>query len=111
MKGTTWARPGIFKNECLLLSSVLLLTGVTGLRAQPLEANKETALSTLTVDGAIRWALSNNPELMALRQQHGIAAAGIVIANTYPFNPIWEAKVREANGPASAGVTNQVSNE
>src|SRR5260370_25015212 len=48
---------------------------------------------------------------MALRQQHGIAAAGIVIANTYPFNPVWEAKVREANGPASAGVTNEVSNE
>jgi cobalt-zinc-cadmium efflux system outer membrane protein len=48
---------------------------------------------------------------MALRQQHGIAAAGIVIARTYPFNPVWEAKVREANGPFSAGVTNSVSNE
>jgi cobalt-zinc-cadmium efflux system outer membrane protein len=55
--------------------------------------------------------LEHNPELMALRQQHGIAAAGVVIANTYPFNPIWEAKVRAAFGPESAGVTNAVSNE
>ncbi len=47
---------------------------------------------------------------MALRQQHGIAAAGIVIANTYPFNPVLESEIREANGPASAAVTNLVSN-
>src|SRR5262249_49521398 len=62
-------------------------------------------------DAAVRWALQNNPELMALRQQHGIAAAGVVIANTYPFNPVWEGKIRAATGPASAGVTNVVSNE
>jgi cobalt-zinc-cadmium efflux system outer membrane protein len=28
-----------------------------------------------------------------------------------PFNPVWEAKVRAANGPVSAGITNRVSNE
>jgi outer membrane protein TolC len=65
----------------------------------------------LSLDGAVWWALENNPELAAQRQQHGIAAAGVVIAKTYPFNPVWEAKVRAANGPESAGITNRVSNE
>jgi cobalt-zinc-cadmium efflux system outer membrane protein len=67
--------------------------------------------TTLTVDGAMRLALENNPELASVRQQHGIAAAGVVIARTYPFNPIWEGKVRATNGPVSAGITNRVSNE
>ncbi len=65
----------------------------------------------LSIDDAVRWALQNNPELAALRQQHGIAAAGVVIARTYPFNPIWEGKVRGTTGPESAGITNRVSNE
>jgi cobalt-zinc-cadmium efflux system outer membrane protein len=64
-----------------------------------------------TVDAAVRYALENNPELAAVRQQHGIAAAGVVIAQTYPFNPIWEGKIRATTGPESAGITNAVSNE
>jgi cobalt-zinc-cadmium efflux system outer membrane protein len=60
---------------------------------------------------AVQWALEHNPELAALRQQHGIAAAGVVIAHAYPFNPVYEGKVRAAFGPASAGVTNSVNNE
>jgi cobalt-zinc-cadmium efflux system outer membrane protein len=63
------------------------------------------------LEQAVAWALQNNPEIAALRQQHGVAAAGVIIAQTYPFNPLWEGKVRAATGPASAGVTNQVSNE
>jgi cobalt-zinc-cadmium efflux system outer membrane protein len=59
----------------------------------------------------VAWALQNNPELAALRQQHGVAAAAVVIARTYPFNPVWEAKIRPVSGPASAGITNRVSNE
>jgi cobalt-zinc-cadmium efflux system outer membrane protein len=65
----------------------------------------------LTREAAVGWALKNNPELATLRQQHGIAAAAVVIAETYPFNPVWEAKVRATNGPESAGITNRVSNE
>jgi cobalt-zinc-cadmium efflux system outer membrane protein len=65
----------------------------------------------LSLEAAINWALENNPELAALRQQHGIAAAAVIIAQTYPFNPLWEAKVRAVNGPESAGITNRVSNE
>jgi len=58
----------------------------------------------LTLDAAIRLALQQNPEIAALRQQHGIAAAGVVIARAYPFNPVWDNRVRSAF-PASAGVT------
>lgn len=71
----------------------------------------EVVPHVLSIEEAVRWALENNPELAALREQHGIAAAAVVIAQTYPFNPIWEAKVRPDNGPSSAGITNRVSNE
>jgi cobalt-zinc-cadmium efflux system outer membrane protein len=65
----------------------------------------------LSLDLAVNWALQNNPELMALRQRHGMAAAAVVIANTYPFNPIWEGRIQGNSGPESAGITNQVAQE
>lgn len=71
----------------------------------------EAVLRVLSIEEAVRWALENNPELAALREQHGIAAAAVIIAQTYPFNPIWEAKVRPDSGPESAGITNRVSTE
>ena len=58
----------------------------------------------LTRDEAVRLALEVNPEIAALRQQHGIAAANIVIARTYPFNPLFESRVRYGNGPVDATV-------
>jgi outer membrane protein TolC len=61
----------------------------------------------LSADEAIFYALTHNPEIAALRQQHGIAAAGIIIARQYPFNPIWEGAVFGANGPDGAA-TNKV---
>jgi cobalt-zinc-cadmium efflux system outer membrane protein len=67
--------------------------------------------AALSPEDAILWALEHNPEIAAVRQQHGVAAAGVVIANTYPFNPVLESKVRYATGPESAGVTNVLSNE
>src|SRR5262249_20897694 len=48
---------------------------------------------------AIGWALQNNPELAAFRQQHGIAAAMVVIAKTYPFNPVWTSKLFAVSAP------------
>jgi outer membrane protein TolC len=65
----------------------------------------------LSLGEAVAWALENNPALMALRQQHGIAAAGVVVAHTYPFNPIWEDKTQANNGPVSAGITSRVATE
>ena len=66
---------------------------------------------TLTEEAAIIRALENNPELAALRTQRGIAAGAVVIAQTYPFNPIWEERIQANSGPASAGITNLVANE
>jgi cobalt-zinc-cadmium efflux system outer membrane protein len=63
----------------------------------------------LPMDAAVRWALQNNPELASIRQQHGLAAAAVVIARTYPFNPTWTNKVFGVNGPP--GVTNRVATE
>ncbi len=66
---------------------------------------------TLTLEQAVRLALQQNPLLAAVRQQHGIAAAGIVIAQTYPFNPSYFALVMADTGPAEAGINNKVFNE
>jgi cobalt-zinc-cadmium efflux system outer membrane protein len=61
----------------------------------------------LTLDAAMRYALENNPALAAQRQQRGLAAARVVIADTYPFNPVLENRVQGAEGPRSAGITNR----
>src|SRR5205807_1758540 len=45
--------------------------------------------------------------LAALRQKHGIAAAAIVLARTYPFNPSFDLGVLSAQGPPGS-VTNPV---
>jgi cobalt-zinc-cadmium efflux system outer membrane protein len=82
----------------------------TGLPASSPASPNPSSL-VLSLEGAVDWALQNNPELATLRQQHGIAGAAIIVARTYPFNPVWEAKVRAAEGPTSAGITNRVSNE
>jgi cobalt-zinc-cadmium efflux system outer membrane protein len=61
------------------------------------------------MDSAIVWALERNPEIAAIRQRHGIAAAGVVIARAYPFNPVFESETRHNGGPASAGISNRVT--
>jgi cobalt-zinc-cadmium efflux system outer membrane protein len=65
----------------------------------------------LTREAAVGWALRHNPELNAVRQQHGVAVAAVVIAQTYPFNPVWTSKLFAANGPASAGISNRLTME
>lgn len=74
--------------------------------ACPVAAPADVLPPRLPLDVAVRWALEHNPELAALRQQHGIAAAAVVIARTYPFNPTWEQRVRYAQGPEVAGIVN-----
>jgi outer membrane protein, heavy metal efflux system len=64
-----------------------------------------------TIEQAITWALTNNPDLAAQRQQYGIAAAEVVIARTYPYNPTLEVQIFGAGGPRDAGVTNQVPSQ
>src|SRR4051794_22584247 len=65
----------------------------------------------LPLSAAVRFALENNPQLMLSRTQRGIAAAGVVLARIYPFNPQLESTVLGAAGPEAAGVTNHVFNE
>jgi cobalt-zinc-cadmium efflux system outer membrane protein len=94
-----------------LCALACVLAGANPLLADEPLAGPDDVPKRLTLAQAIASALENNPELAALRQQHGIAAAGVVIARTYPFNPIWEGKIRATDGPVSAGITNRVSNE
>jgi cobalt-zinc-cadmium efflux system outer membrane protein len=93
---------------CLCALAWVLVGGNPGL-AEPPPARPEP--EALTLPEAVQWALQNNPELATLRQQHGIAAAAVVIAQTYPFNPVWDGKFRATTGPAEAGITNPLSNE
>jgi outer membrane protein TolC len=82
---------------------------------QPRRADSPTDAAllppVLTLPDALRWAIEHNPQLATVRKQRGIAQAGIVIANTYPFNPIFQHFVWGANNPPGAGVTNHVFNE
>ena len=91
-----------------LLGLAAAVAGAWPVMAQPQES--VAPAPSLTLCDAIHAALEQNPELAAARQGHGVAAAGVVIARAYPFNPIWESRVRSAF-PASAGVTNKVPTE
>src|SRR5262245_5996750 len=82
---------------CLGLLAGIGFAPPSGGAAAPPEA--DAGRPVLSLDSAIRWALEHNPEMAALRQQHGIAAAGVVVARTYPFNPVWETRVQAASGP------------
>ena len=61
---------------------------------------------SLTVDvrQAYRYALANNPELATARQQRHIASAGLLQAQTYPFNPYLSVSPRAAIGTIDTGV-------
>jgi cobalt-zinc-cadmium efflux system outer membrane protein len=100
--------------RCLLVG----LTALSGIGMSTVTASAEPPIppagglpDALKLDEAVRWSLQNNPELAAFRQQHGIAAAAVVIARTYPFNPVWTNKPFAVNGPESAGITNRVAME
>src|SRR5438309_1727579 len=95
-----------------LLLAILALIGVNSAFAQvpgPPIMPGELQDRQLTLDASIRFALANNPQLAALRQQHGIAAGAVVIAQTYPFNPIYQGTIKYAQGPDSSVVENHLS--
>ena len=56
-----------------------------------------------TPEEAVRFALENNPMLQAVRQQRGFAQGGVVMARTYPYNPISQFQFFGVTGE---GVTN-----
>jgi cobalt-zinc-cadmium efflux system outer membrane protein len=51
----------------------------------------------ITIDEALAIALAQNPDLAVNRQEMAVAEAQRVTANTYPFNPVFEAQVQAAD--------------
>jgi outer membrane protein TolC len=84
-----------------------LLGCCAALHADPPSGPSLEEAQVLTVEKAIAWALHFSPELAVIRRQRGIAEANVVIARTYPFNPIWQSFTMAAGGPAEA-ITNRV---
>ena len=108
--------PGCCRRHlALAVCAALVLAAGSAVSAQdvmtlpPLTARISTP--TLSREDVVRWTLENHPELTTVRQQRGIAAAAVVIARQYPFNPVLESRVEAAAGPEGSGVTNQVLNE
>jgi hypothetical protein len=91
----------IFTSACLLAAS-LGLPGVG--RAQP--ATMTTPV--LTRETAVRQALADNPTLATVRKQHGYAEAALIIARTYPYNPVYTGYFANNTGPARADITNRL---
>jgi outer membrane protein TolC len=109
-------RPRIQPLVAFALAALVSLLGLE-LCAVPVWAEPDADLPspqphpTLSLHGAVRWALEHNPQLATFRRNRGIAEAAIQIARQYPFNPIIQDFVWYGNGPAAAGVTNHVFNE
>lgn len=87
----------------------LLGLGAVASLADAGRAQTPAQVPALNVERAVMTALQNNPDLAVARKNLGIAQAGIVIARTYPFNPVWQQYVFYTGGPASAGITGRVS--
>jgi outer membrane protein TolC len=79
--------------------------------APALLKDQEPAASVLSREAAVTFALEHNPQLAVFREQRGMAAAGVVLARIYPYNPTFQSVVLGVNGPASSGITNHVFNE
>ena len=62
-------------------------------------------------DEAVQQALQNNPALKSFRQQSGYGAAAVVMANTYPFNPVFTSIISANSGPPAAAITNPIFTE
>jgi outer membrane protein TolC len=106
---TIGRRSASYVGGCLLL---LIAASVRAQSKEPTSfAELQVKPTTLSMQSAVQFALENNPTLAAQRRQYGIAAAKVVIAETYPFNPTLELRVQRASGPEAAGVTNNVPME
>jgi outer membrane protein, heavy metal efflux system len=97
---------GIRRSASLWMPT-LLVAGVLGLAGQ-VAADPPDGPDVLTVERAVAWALQHNPDLAVARKQRGIAEANVVIARTYPFNPLWQNFTLAAGGPAEADIRNRV---
>ena len=97
--------------RCVSVFLAAMIASAGPVLAQRPAAIKENPGHVLTLEQSVAWALQNNPELAAFRQQRGIAQAGIVIAKTYPFNPVFGSAVMGVGPPPGGDVTNRVFNQ
>jgi outer membrane protein TolC len=88
----------IFGTACLFALSLALTSAA---RAQ----QPATALSR---GAAVQQALLQNPYLTTIRKQSGYGEAALMIARTYPFNPVYTGYVTGTGGPISSAITNRV---
>ncbi len=79
--------------------------------AQPQSPLAVQTTPYLTRQDAVLQALQNNPLLKTVRHQHGFGDAAVLLARTYPFNPVFTTIVAHNSGPESAGITNSTFNE
>ena len=94
--------------RCVSLLLAAMIANHSPVLAQQPTATVATPGHVLTLEKSVAWALVHNPELAVYRAQRGIARAGVVIARTYPFNPVFSAAVLPDGGPNAAGITNRV---
>jgi cobalt-zinc-cadmium efflux system outer membrane protein len=63
---------------------------------------------SLSLNAALRTALAQNPDLVALRQTEAVSRAAYGVARTYPYNPYVQVEVlpyaRESNGETGSTV-------
>ncbi|MER3415467.1 MAG: hypothetical protein C4297_04540 [Gemmataceae bacterium] len=81
-------------------------TAVKGVAPGPATPPAAGEPRTFTPAEAVRFALENNPSLQAIREQRGFAQGGLVIAKTYPYNPVSQFTFFAATGE---GVTNTLT--
>lgn len=88
----------------------LLVAGVMFAGLAPRALGQQPA-KALTRDVAVQQALLQNPALATIRKQSGYGEAALIIAKTYPFNPIFTGYVTSANGPVNSGILQHSYNE
>ncbi|MBN9121844.1 MAG: TolC family protein, partial [Planctomycetes bacterium] len=84
---------------------------LTAQDAKPPQPAAPAVPSVLGPEDAVRFALENNPGLAAIREQRGFARGAVVIARTYPFNPVFQLFEMGVSGPQSSGITNHAFTE
>lgn len=57
----------------------------------------------LTLRGAVETGLAQNPDLIALRTQDGVSLAALGVAETYPWNPNFQAQYLARGNPSDKG--------
>jgi outer membrane protein TolC len=91
--------PSPWKRTLCLFGWIAAILCCPHCMAEPvLDPVAETPPAILSLDAAVVWGLQHNPDLAVLRQQHGIAAAAVVIADTFPYNPTYYNRQLYAHG-------------